>query len=536
VIDATGAGQERPEHQRDIVDSVPGGLIIDRAHPPSTGSGLRTEVPGGTGPVDGGRNGAAAPRRSRAEFWRGPYQMVRRLSWGLADQVMSSLTNAFVTIYIARELGAVQFGAFSLAYVTYAVALNVSRGLATDPLMVRFSGTNVWTWRRAVARCTGTAAVVGFAAGTCVLAVGAVINGTAGAAFLALGITMPGLLLQDSWRYAFFTRGRGSQAFLNDTVWGVALLPTLVLLRKTGHANIFWFVLAWGATATVAAAVGPLQAQVTPTLSGTWAWVSRHRDLGPRYVAEGASSSVSGQLRAYGIGLILGLAALGYVQATSTLMGPVTIVFLGMSLVTIPEAARVLRRSPRHLPLFCLLVSVGLAVAALIWGVFLLVAMPRGFGGLLLGRIWRPTYPLVLPTVLTVVGLGIYSGAGTGLHALGASRRSLRGAVFASVASLVCGLVGAAAGGALGTVLGTAVAAWLSVLVVWWQLYAAMRESGHAPAGIPFWSSRRAGWHRRPIEDSSANGGTRGSGDTLITSSRRKQGHWVSRVRFHDRK
>jgi len=31
--------------------------------------------------------------------------------------------------------------------------------------------------------------------------------------------------------------------------------------------------------------------------------------------------------------------------------------FLGTSLVAIPEAARVLRRSPRHLPLFCLVVA-----------------------------------------------------------------------------------------------------------------------------------------------------------------------------------
>ena len=78
---------------------------------------------------------------------------------------MSSITNFAVNIYIARTLGAVQYGAFSLAYVTYGFALNASRGLATDPLLVRFSGTDVPTWRRAVANCTGTAATVGLVAG-----------------------------------------------------------------------------------------------------------------------------------------------------------------------------------------------------------------------------------------------------------------------------------------------------------------------------------------------------------------------------------
>src|SRR5215468_8813843 len=94
----------------------------------------------------------------------------RRLGWGVADQVVSSLTNFAVSIYVVHVLGAVQFGAFSLAYVTYGFALNASRGLATDPLLVRFSGADVPTWRRAVTSCTGTAAVTGLVIGACVIA------------------------------------------------------------------------------------------------------------------------------------------------------------------------------------------------------------------------------------------------------------------------------------------------------------------------------------------------------------------------------
>jgi O-antigen/teichoic acid export membrane protein len=434
-------------------------------------------------------------KKSRAP-WRSS-RVIRRLGWGVADQAVSSLTNFAVSVYVVRTLGAVQFGAFSLAYVTYAFALNASRGLATDPLIVRFSGTDLPTWRRAVAGCTGTAAVVGLAAGACALAAAALLDGTARAAFLALGLTLPGLLLQDSWRYAFFALGRGSQAFLNDMVWAVVLIPALVLLRVTGHANVFWFVFAWGAAAAVGAAVGPLQARVVPKLSSARGWVSRHRDLGPRYLAEGTSSSAAIQLRGYGIGLILGLAAIGDVQAASTLMGPVLMLFLGMSLVAIPEAARVLRHSPRRLPLFCVLVSGGLAVAGLAWGVVLLVAVPRGLGAWLLGPIWRPTYPLVLPTMLFVIGGGVAAGAGTGMHALGAARRSLRSVVLGSVVYLICVLVGAVVGGVVGTVRGAAIAAWLGALLAWWQLRAALRESGHAPVHNRYWFHHPSARHRR---------------------------------------
>jgi O-antigen/teichoic acid export membrane protein len=433
--------------------------------------------------ADAGTTGPGTPRSPTGILRRLRSHMVRRLGWGVADQVVSSLSNFVVGIYVVHALGAVQFGAFSLAFVTYGFVLNASRGLATDPLMVRFSGTDLPAWRRAVADCTGTAALVGLVAGTCVLAAATVLSGATGGAFLGLGLTLPGLLLQDSWRYSFFALGRGSQAFLNDTIWALTLLPALALLREIGHADVFWFVFAWGITGTIAAAAGLWQARVIPRPAGAWRWVSQHRDLGPRYLAEGTSQSAAAQIRAYSVGLALGLAALGSVQAASTLFGPMTILFLGMGLVAIPEAARVLRRSPRHLPLFCLVITAGLSVAGLGWGIFLLVAVPRGFGNWLLGPIWRSTYPLILPNMLGVIGQGLSAGAGTGLHALGAARRSLRLSVLGSVLYVIASLVGALTWGALGTVWGTTLALWVSAMFGWWQLRLAQREADHPPAG-----------------------------------------------------
>jgi O-antigen/teichoic acid export membrane protein len=411
---------------------------------------------------------------------------------------MSSLTNAAVSIYAARSLAAAQFGAFSLAYVTYAFALNASRGLATDPLMVRFSGTDVPTWRRAVAECTGTAVAVGLVGGAVVLGVAGLFSGTARLAFFALGLSLPGLMLQDSWRYSFFALGRGSGAFINDLIWALAMVAGLLILRVTHHQHVFWFVFVWGAAATVAALAGPLQARVIPRLTATWSWIRTHRDLGPRYLAENTANSAASQLRLYGVGILLGLAAAGYVQASLTLMGPFMVIFMGFSLVTVPEAARILRRSPQHLRLFCLLVGGGLALAALAWGAALLVALPRGLGQWLLGPIWRPAYPLVLPVAVGLAGACVIAGATAGLRGLGASRRSLRSQVTASVLFVIFGLAGAAVGGVTGTVEATTLAIWLGAVVWWWQLHVAMRESGLLPAGGRFWR-RRAGRAERAI-------------------------------------
>jgi O-antigen/teichoic acid export membrane protein len=430
------------------------------------------------------RKDPAALNRSRtAVLGRRLHGAGRRLGWGVADQAVSSLTNFAVGIFVARSLGAVQFGAFSLAYVTYTFVLNASRGLASDPLVVRFSGVDPPIWRRAVASCTGTATLAGCAAGICVLAAAMLLSGTTKVAFLALGLTLPGLMLQDSWRFAFFAAGRGNQAFLNDLTWAVVQIPAMALLLVTHHASVFWVVLAWGAAATVAAGVGPLQAHVVPKLSEAPAWVSRHRDLGPRYLAENTASGGAVQLRTYAIGVILGLAAVGYVRAAEMLMGPFLILSMGISWAAVPEAVRVLRRSSRHLRLFCLSLGAGLAVTALGWGVVLLLLLPRGLGSWLLGSIWRPTYPLLLPATVTVIAGCFSVGASAGMRALGAARQSLRVQVLASAAYLIGGIGGALTEGPIGTMRGTALATMFAASLWWWQLRAALAdfEKGFVP-------------------------------------------------------
>jgi O-antigen/teichoic acid export membrane protein len=200
-------------------------------------------------------------------------------------------------------------------------------------------------------------------------------------------------------------------------------------------------------------------------------------------MAEGTASSAAGQLRNYGVGLILGLAAVGYIQAATTLMGPFMVIYFGMGLVALPEAARVLRRSPHRLPLFCMLLSGGLAIMALAWGVFLLVALPRGLGDLVLGNIWKPTYPLVLPTTIGIFGSCLGTGAGTGLHALGAARRSLRVMLIGTAVIGVLSIAGAAVGGPTWAMVGYAAGSWTGVFITWRQLRVAMREYGGKPGG-----------------------------------------------------
>ena len=415
------------------------------------------------------------PTTRRTAIVRAARATAGRLSWGLVDQAVSSLTNFAVGILVARSLGAAQFGAFSLAWVTYAVLLNLSRGLGTDPLMVRFSGPADARWLAAARQAVSTTLFVGLLSGAgCVLA-GLALGGSVGSAFVGLGLVIPLLLVQDGWRYAFFAVGRGRSAFLNDLTWGLALVPAIE--AAAGRPSVGGFVIAWGIAGGLAAIVGSLQTRLLPVnLRGAVSWVSQQRDLGWRYVMENVAISSASQLRMYGLGAIAGLAAVGAVRGGQLLLGPFLAVLMGVSLVAVPEAARVLRRSPRQLPLFCIALGGSQAVGALLWGVALLVLLPERVGEELLGPVWSLAAALIVPTTLVVVHGSLSDGAFAGLRAMGAAPRSLTAQLLAAFAYVTGGLAGAALGGATGSAWGVAIATLLGAGIAWWQLRAALRE------------------------------------------------------------
>ncbi|WP_291409179.1 hypothetical protein, partial [Actinophytocola sp.] len=334
----------------------------------------------------------------------------------------------------------------------------------------------------ATARASGTAIVVGVAFGVVSVAAGLAIGGTLGGAFVALGVVTPGLLLQDSWRFAFFAAGQGRKALANDLVWGAAMIPLLVLAGAAG-GGVAAFVLAWGGSAFVAAGFGWLQSGILPGPRDVRGWLRRHRDLGSRYLVENVSNSGASQLRMYGVGAIAGLSSVGAIRGAELLLGPFLALLMGVNLVAVPEAARVLRRAPHRLERFCLLLGGAQAVAAAAWGLVLLFLVPSSVGEAVLDDVWAAASPLILPVTMSVTAAGLIAGLAAGLRALGAARRSLRTQLFASAGYLGGGLAGAAMAGAVGASWGSTIAMWCGAAMWLLQLRAALRE--HAATTHP---------------------------------------------------
>lgn len=422
------------------------------------------------------------PVPGRATGRRGVLKVAGRLGWGVADQAVSSLGNLVLGLYVARTFGADGFGAFSLAFVTYTVVLNAARGMATDPMVVRYSGAALHRWRRATSAASGTALVVGTVAGLVSIAGGLLLPDPVGPAFVGLGISLPALMVQDSWRFAFFAGHRPAQALINDVVWGALLVGALVALHHSGRTSVMRSLLAFGGTALVAAVVGAAQAAVVPRPRLALPWLREHRQLSVRYLVENVTASGAAQIRSFVLGAVAGVAAVGFVRGAEILMGPFVVILMGVAQVTVPEAARVFHRSAPRLAHFCLALGGVQAAAALAWGLGLLVVLPLGPGQALLTEIWTPASHLLPAVTLSVVAACFSCTFLSGLRAMGASKRSLRAQLTASAVYLVGGTTGAVCGGALGACWGVTAAYTVTAVVWWYHLRAALAE--HRPPAV----------------------------------------------------
>lgn len=413
--------------------------------------------------------------------WKARLPAARRLSWGVGDQAVSSLATFLLGVVVARSMGAASLGALGLALVAQAIVVNCSRALSTDPLMIRFSTAAPDSWRKAVASSGGVALVIGTAGGVACLAIAGVLHAylpgsQAGAAFLALGIGLPGLALQDSFRYAFFAAGQGVKTFVNDVVRTVLLFAALLGGAFAGFDGIMWVVLAFGGSAALAALLGMAQARTTVSVGNLPGWLRQHRDLGPRFLVENVVLGTAGQIRSIVVAAAVGLVAVGAIRGAEMLVGPVAALLMGIAQVAVPEAARVLGRGGGRLLQLCLAISVGLASVTLLWGLVILAVFPFGVGELLLGSVWAHAHVLVLGVIVSAAAGCMHVGPSAGLRALGRADRTMRCQIATTTLAIGCCTLGALAWDAQGAVWGSAVASIIGAVLWWRELTIAMRE------------------------------------------------------------
>jgi O-antigen/teichoic acid export membrane protein len=411
-----------------------------------------------------------------------PARFANRTIWSLADQALSSTTNFGITILIARSFSPSALGSFALAYAYYIALLQLSRCFTSEPLMVRFSGSPRDTWHRATLHAASTAVVLGCLGTAAGLAVAGLTDGALRSSFLVVSAFLPLLLLQDLWRFGFFAAGRPRAATANDAVWVVAMAILVLVAHTAESPTLTWLVFAWAFSGAMAGVFGVFQVRGRPRAEHVRGWIASHRDLGIRFAGEFLVYSSAVQATLYIVGAVAGVAAVGSIRAAQTLVGPVSLVFLGVSFGAVPEGVRIAARSPKRLPRFVSRLSLCLGGVSLIWGA-LLLAIPDGLGEAILGDSWRSARNLMVPIVVAIIAEGLNVGPWVGLRALAAAGRSLRGRTMIAAVTMVAGGVGSATMGAWGAAAGFAVGSVVATGVWTWQFLAA--NASHNRASPP---------------------------------------------------
>jgi O-antigen/teichoic acid export membrane protein len=349
---------------------------------------------------------------------------LRRAGWSGVDQGLFSITNVALSFAVAHEVSASSFGAFSIAYMVYILVINVARAIVSEPLIVRFAATSQSEIFDAAQDATGFALVFGIVVAVpCALA-GFLLPGELGKGLIGLAIFLPGILLQDSYRFTFFAEGEPQRAALNDTFCAVVLFGGLGTLIAIGTQSVFIYLVTWGGGTTLAALFGMAQTRVLPR-PGRWRlWFTENVHLATGFVTDYVLLIAASQIGSFAVGFVSGLNSLGGLRAANVLMGPVTTMIAAARVTVLPEAVRARAKSVQKFRSVILTISIGLgSLTAVIGGALCL--LPDSAGHLILGQSWKLSHHLLPYVVLGTIAIGLNLGPLVGLRVLRAPRRLL---------------------------------------------------------------------------------------------------------------
>lgn len=403
----------------------------------------------------------------------------RKAGWNLGDQILSALSNVILTVVIARSVGSASiFGAFAIAFTVFGIGIAVTRAVVGQPLQIRYAASSEDEQRAAIGRAHGFAVLIGIVGGLLCIGVGAWFGGDLGTALIALGVCLPGLLLQDTQRLTFFALGKSWGAVVIDGVWNLVLFSVLAALILSGITSLGPLVLAWGGSAALAAGVGVWLLKVGPRLRGCTGWIRETRDLTGYLLAEYVLGLGASQVSILLVAVIASEEAVGSLRAAQTLLGPLGILGAACFSFTVPEIARRTHLTPQQRVLAGHAVSGLMGLAAAVY-VGALLLLPDSAGEALFAESWGGASTVLLAMGASSVFSSLANGIAGVLYGLGHAKLTFRINMAKAPVILVAVLGGAWFGGALGAAIGMAVAE-AYVLPLWYIAFRRAAKQGVA--------------------------------------------------------
>lgn len=346
-------------------------------------------------------------------------------SWTLVDQVLSALSNVLLAVLVARTVDAAGFGAFSAAFLVFSLLLGVNRAAVGQPLQITYSSAGPRRFRSAVRSALGAAVWLGIVAGTLSVLVGAFVGGATGQCLMAMGVCLPGLLVQDTCRMAFFALARPRAAAAIDAAWAVVLFPSLLIVLASGLDQSWLPVALWGVSAALAAVVGAILLHARPRLRSSPRWAWEQRKLTGFLTAEFVLNQGVVQIGILALAVAGTEADVGALRAGQVLFGPLNILSTAAFMFAIPEIARRTDLGHRARVKFAVVTSAGVAAVTGVYALVMLL-LPDAVGQALFGDTWAGASEVLLPLSLMAFSAALAIGPAAVLYGIGQARITFR--------------------------------------------------------------------------------------------------------------
>jgi len=412
--------------------------------------------------------------------------MRRRGYFAIANEAVDSLSNFIFTVWIARQVGTAELGAFAVAYSIVQISMGVSQGVATMPMMVRYATSSWRTSRKVAGDVTGATLVVSVLPVVTFVALAASFRGNPlSSCALAFAVVVPGLLLQNCCVLVFYNREQAGSALLNNVTWLVLQLPLFVVLPRVLHNHHAWvYILGWGIAAYLATAISMVQMHVLPRVDHFVEWLRRRRSSIVDLSVENIVNRISTQSATWALAASAGLSETGGVRAAQIPLGVPRIFIQGLAPMALAEGTRLYARRPKALLSFIRGWAMANTALCTALGV-VLVVMPERWGRIMARHNWDSAKPLIVYVVLITIGNAVLIPAQTGLKCLGVTRLSAMVRTMTAPLPALLTVLGGVLVSARGAVIGMAVGSMISGLVAHFAFERQFRRSLSGPPAAP---------------------------------------------------
>ena len=267
--------------------------------------------------------------------------------WPIFDQAMVSGSNFLTNVVVARELGAYNFGIFTLAWSAVLFGLSLQLSLISMPMYTLAGKVR----EDKAAEYYGALLIFEAAFTAIVFAIAYVGSWAGGIAFeewpydsypLAVAVVAVSYLWQDFVRRCLFSRGRTAAAFAIDVIAYPAQIAVLILLANHGMTleKALWII---GGTSIVSAVVGlPPIFPLRVTWSEVWRAAIEHWAFARWIVGSIATNWVVLNFFYVIAGIVLGATSVAGLRASALLFAAGNVFFLGLENFVPVRGARLL--------------------------------------------------------------------------------------------------------------------------------------------------------------------------------------------------